>query len=340
MSNKINLQHDNRQQGPPKRSGESDSLNAPKRSIIATGANAAHITFDSYDGTNLREACEASNSSGEAELPNALKRSILASGEFASTTHSARSKKMNVGDVSNGVPNALAIAWNDHHTPTPAAHSKSITSGENPNSNEDDTISHHQPFKDCLAEAYQGVHFCGTFPQSKWNAIENKHETWNDRKNRAAKATIDFITHELSSGGITRSNNMQYHDDSDSSDDSYPRRINSSNQTSSKNLSTNEKKVILALPNCLPLDQGFHVKGNNNNAICFCPCGNAVQPWREKHNVHVDEDDVCIGRWSNALTPNTLSMHLAQKGGQATRVFCMLHYSTAEYLRRLHSEDK
>ncbi len=324
--------HDNRPPGPAKSSGEWDSLNAPKRSITVDGANAAPIEAASYNKTNLGDA---TNSSSEADLSKALKRSITAAGESASPTQSACYKKMHVGDASNGLPNSLVIAWNDQTKP-PSAHSKSTTSSENANSNED-TISPHQLFMECLAEDYHGVNFSGTFPQSKWNAIENKHETWNDRKISAVRATIKFITDGLSYGHITRYRNMPDYNDSDGSDESYSRHINASKRNE-KHLSINERKFIQALPNCLPLDQGFHVKGNNNKAICFCPCGKAVTPWRETHQV--DVDDVCRRRGGNTMTPNSLCLHLKDKGGEVARVSCMLHFSTAEYLRKLHSDDK
>ncbi len=327
----MNRQHDNLQPGPAKSSGEWDSLNAPKRSITGDGANAAPIEAACYKKTNLGIA---SNSSGEADLSKALKRSITVDGAYASPTQSARYKKMNVGDVSNGLPNALVIAWNDQTTP-PSANSKSTTSGDNANTNEDTTYR-HQSFMDCLAKDYKCIDFSGEFPTIAWNAIENKSETWNDRKIRATTATIKFITDGLSYGHITRSQNKEYNNESDS-DESYPPRASPS-KTNEKDLSTNERKFILALPNCLPLDQGFHVKNSKNSKICFCPCGNCVAPWRDTHQVNVDM--LCKRNKGNTMTPQLLMDHLKDIEGSTVTVSCMLHYSTAEYLRKLHNDAK
>ena len=339
MSNQMNRRHDNREHGRAKSSGEWDSLkNAPKHSITADadGAKAAPMEADSYKKANL---CVASNCSGEADFANAHKRSITGDGADEDPAQSARAcKKTNLGNATNGLPKALVIARNDQTTP-PSAHSNSTMSGDNANSNQD-RISPHQSFKACLKENYHGVYFYGKFPQSKLNVIENKHETWNDRKNRAATATVDFIIAGLTSERITRRNrNIKHHNDSDASEDSYPRVSRNPSKTNENDLSLNEKNFILALPNCLPLDQGFYFKGNNNNAINFCPCGDAVTPWRDTHQVDVGE--LCKRkRGGNTMTRDSLCQHLKDNGGEATRVSCMFHFSTAEYLQKLHSDDK
>ncbi len=324
----MNRLHHNREHGRAKSSGEWDSLkNAPKHSITADadGAKSAPMEADSYKKANLRVA---SNCSGEADFANAHKRLITGDSADEDPAQSARAcKKTNLGNATNGLPKALVIAWNDQTTP-PSAHSNSTMSGDNANSNED-SISPHQSFKACLKKNYHGVNFYGIFPQSKWNVIENKHETWNDRKNRAASATVDFIIAGLTYGRIIRRNrNNDYHYDSDASEDSYPRvSIKIPSKTNEIDLmSLNEKKFVLALPNCLPLDQGFYFKGNNNNAINFCPCGDAVTPWRDTHQVDVGELCKRKKRGGNMLTRDSLCRHLKDNGGEATRVSCMFHF--------------
>lgn len=337
----MNRLHHNREHGRAKSSGEGDSLkNAPKHSITADadGAKSALMEADSYKKANLRVA---SNCSGEVDFANAHKRSITGDGADEDPAQSARAcKKTNLGNAANGLPKALVIASNDQTTPS-SAHSNSTMSCDNANSIED-RLSRHQSFKACLKENYHDVNFYGIFPQSKLNVIENKHETWNDRKNRAATATVDFIIAGLTSGHIIRRNsNIENHCHSDSSEDSYPRVTSRNPSKTNENdlLSLNEKKFILALPNCLPLDQGFYYNGNNNNAINFCPCHDAVTPWRATHQVDVGE--LCQRkRGGNTFTRESLCQHLKDKGGEATRLSCMFHFSTAEYLRKLHSDDK
>ncbi len=203
---------------------------------------------------------------------------------------------------------------------------------------DDDTTSGHQAFKDCLQDIYKEVQFSGRLPTKAWNATDKKHENWNERKDRAAKATINSIILGLSSGLITRPGQRQEDNDSDCSDESYPPRASRS-KTNEKDLSTIERKFIMALPYCLPLDQGFHVTQSNNSEICFCPCGKRVAPWRDARQVHLDF--VCVRNKRANFAPNALMDHLKAIGGVYNKhpLFCMFHYSAAEYLRKLYDKS-
>ena len=141
---------------------------------------------------------------------------------------------------------------------------------------------------------------------------------------------------------------MQDDNDSDCSNETYPPRASPS-KMNEKDLSTNERMFIMALPHCLPLDYGFHVKHPTNSEICFCPCGKSVAPWRNAHQVDVDV--VCKRNKRNIFTPKSIIDHLKTIGGgydqgnhketsqRTVTVLCMFHYSAAEYLRKLHYDD-
>ena len=191
-----------------------------------------------------------------------LHHTITGDGADEDPAQSARAcKKTNLGNATNGLPKALVIAWNDQTSPS-SAHSNYTMSGDNANSIED-SISPHQSFKACLKENYHDVNFYGIFPQSKLNVIENKHETWNDRKNRAATATVDFIIAGLTSERITRRNrNIKHHYDSDASEDSYPRvSIKIPSKTNEIDLMTlNEKSLSWLYPIAYPSIKDFTSK--------------------------------------------------------------------------------
>ena len=199
--------------------------------------------------------------------------------------------------------------------------------------------ANRKAFEDCLGDIWKALPvsiLAHQLPMDRWNEKENKVETWNEREKRAAEATIESIGEELMSGRITRA---ECESDSDESEIYPPRQ-----KTSLKDLSPMERRFIEALPRCLPLNHGFHVTNFAANDICYCPCGPKVDPWREKHQIFLDDNDC-----RESFQPNGLVAHLRTVGGvylsekeQRKKVKrylkCMYHYATAVYLRFLYGD--
>jgi hypothetical protein len=206
-----------------------------------------------------------------------------------------------------------------------------------------------QLFRDCLREidkdipvwkmAYQN-------PRDRWNVKENKFETWMEKERNAAIATIASINKDLESGKISKPNQSgpnHYECDSDSSDD-YPPGV-SHHSTPQRGLSLMEMRFINALPYCLPLNRGFHVEDSFGSEICYCPCAINVGPWRKKHDINFDDEQIC--KHKERFGPNQIMAHLYtesnildEKGHiVATKSLrCIYHYAAAIYLRLLYTD--
>jgi hypothetical protein len=204
-------------------------------------------------------------------------------------------------------------------------------------------------FRDCLREidkdipvwkmAYQN-------PRDRWNVKENKFETWMEKERNAAIATIASINKDLESRIITKPNQSEpnhYECDSDSSDD-YPPGV-SHHSTPQRGLSLMEMRFINALPYCLPLNRGFHVEDSFGSEICYCPCAINVGPWRKKHDINFDDEQIC--KHKERFGPNQIMAHLYTESnildekGQivATKSLrCIYHYAAAIYLRILYTD--
>jgi hypothetical protein len=65
------------------------------------------------------------------------------------------------------------------------------------------------------------------------------------------------------------------------------------------------KDFLRALPHCRIIHWASQMK--NNPKLCFCPCSNSSQPWRENSNILIDDDHGCK---ATAMTPQELLRHL------------------------------
>jgi len=204
-------------------------------------------------------------------------------------------------------------------------------------------------FKNCLREMDKDLPVCKMAyqnPRERWNEEEHKFETWIEKERNAALATIASINKDLESGIITKPNQSlsnHYECDSDSSDD-YPPGV-SHNSTPQRGLSPMEMRFINALPYCLPLNRGFHVDDSFGSEICYCPCAINVGPWRSKHEINFDDDQIC--KHKERFGPNALMAHLYsesnildEKGQLVTTksLRCIYHYAAAMYLRLLYTD--
>ena len=202
-------------------------------------------------------------------------------------------------------------------------------------------------FEDCLRDIDKALpvwKLAHQLPRDRWNENESKTETWNQREKNAVDATIKSLGKDLMSGRITGPGQSQYECESDSSsDDSYPPGA-SRQKTPQRDLFTMEKRFIIALPHCLPLNRGFHLTEFRASEICYCPCGPNVKPWRENNQIELDED--CDQK--KKFQPNDLMDHLRKEGGvyeekeQGKKVKrdlnCMYHHATEVYLRNLYKD--
>ncbi len=85
------------------------------------------------------------------------------------------------------------------------------------------------------------------------------------------------------------------------------------------------KDFLRALPHCPIIQWASQMK--NNPKLCFCPCSNSSQPWREKSNILIDDDHDCK---ATATTPQELLRHLKNEGD-------CTHTAISTYLETLHS---
>jgi hypothetical protein len=82
---------------------------------------------------------------------------------------------------------------------------------------------------------------------------------------------------------------------------------------------------LRALPHCPIIHWASQMK--NKPKLCFCPCSNSPQPWREKSNILIDDDHGCK---ATAMTPQELLRHLKNEGDCA-------HTAISIYLETLNS---
>ena len=85
------------------------------------------------------------------------------------------------------------------------------------------------------------------------------------------------------------------------------------------------KDFLRALPHCPIIHWASQMK--NNPKLCFCPCSNSSQPWREKSNILIDDDHGCK---ATAMTPQELLKHLKTAGDST-------HAAIFVYLQKLNT---
>ncbi len=85
------------------------------------------------------------------------------------------------------------------------------------------------------------------------------------------------------------------------------------------------KNFLRALPHCPIIHWAFQMK--NNPKLCFCPCSNSSQPWREKHNIFFDDDHGCK---ATAMTPQELLRYLKNESDST-------HTAISIYLQTLNT---
>ncbi len=85
------------------------------------------------------------------------------------------------------------------------------------------------------------------------------------------------------------------------------------------------KDFLKALPLCPIIHWVSQM--TNNPKLCFCPCSNSSQPWREKNNIFIDDDHECK---ATAMTPQELLRHLKNEGDST-------HKAISIYLETLNS---
>ena len=103
-----------------------------------------------------------------------------------------------------------------------------------------------------------------------------------------------------------------------------------------------QSNFIEALPYCYPLHYGF---GSFGKSKLFCPCCQAVRPWRETHKL---DDELAFDCKNNKMFPSSQPLldHLHAYGGVHKAphkvwksIGCFFHYAAFVYLRMLLKED-
>jgi hypothetical protein len=130
------------------------------------------------------------------------------------------------------------------------------------------------------------------------------------QKKIAMEATLLCLCKDLRSGKYKRPTSGQDGwGSSDSSDEDIPPGPSNAPLTVNGGLSMMEESFIKALPSCFPIDLGFNVTKVSSD-ICFCPCTQPVQPWREAHKLICDD---CSSK-RKMFKPNGLMDHLRDMG--------------------------
>jgi hypothetical protein len=70
----------------------------------------------------------------------------------------------------------------------------------------------------------------------------------------------------------------------------------------------------------------------SNPKLCFCPCSNSSQPWREKKNIFIDDD---YGSKATAMTPQELLRHLKNEG-DSTHKAISIYLETLNFFSQGH----
>jgi hypothetical protein len=161
-------------------------------------------------------------------------------------------------------------------------------------------------FKACCISSYQ-------FFQPPRRTSEDIDE---NQRNLAIESTKQFVNEYVS-----QEMNHEWGSSSESDDPFIYHQNNTKNQSSTRYI-----RFIEALADLVPLSWGFHVFDPVSNPCCTCPCSRAVNPWREKHNIVLYDDETCKHKWWD---PWRLMDHLKGKGD-------IYHLATKHYLDILY----